>query len=360
LILGSGHIGEVIALMLSHTKEYRVTIASKNKKVLQQLQSSNLKTKNLDFGDSRALEEVLKLNDVVLSAAPYWANMRIAKLALKAGVSYFDLTEDTATTAYIKTLAKEAKSGQVFVPQCGLAPGFIGILGYSLSQKFDEIRSLKMRVGALPEYPTNRLMYNLTWSTQGLINEYINPALAITKGVKTELQSLEGLEHFSLDGLKYEAFNTSGGLGTLCETLEGKVQELNYKTVRYPGHRDLMYFLLHTLKMSRDDKRELLKEILEDAIPATTQDVILIMVSVTGMRKGKLEQMTDVRKIYNGVLFDTPLSSIQITTAAGICTVLDLFYEGKLAQQGFIAQEEIDYDAFIANRFGQYYLPKGV
>ncbi|MFX9180922.1 saccharopine dehydrogenase C-terminal domain-containing protein, partial [Acinetobacter baumannii] len=94
--------------------------------------------------------------------------------------------------------------------------------------------------GALPLYPTNGLKYNLTWSTDGLINEYCNPCEAIVDGQMREVLPLEGLEHFSLDGLDYEAFNTSGGLGTLCETLEGRVDSLDYKTVRYPGHREIV------------------------------------------------------------------------------------------------------------------------
>ena len=360
LILGSGHIGVTIAQFLFHTQEYVVTVASKNQHALKRLSDGGINTVYFDFGDEKKLEEHLQQNDVVLSAAPFHANILVAKVALRNGVSYFDLTEDTATTAAIALIAKEAKEGQVFVPQCGLAPGFIGILGYHLSQQFDTIRSLKMRVGALPQYPSNQLMYNLTWSTEGLINEYINPAFAITNGVKPDVQALEGLEHFSLDGLKDEAFNTSGGLGTLCETLDGKIEELNYKTVRYPGHRDLMHFLINGLKLGSNEKRHLLKEIFEDAIPTTNQDVILIMVSATGMRDGKFEQITNVRKVYNEIFHGVPLSSIQITTAAGICAALDLFREGKLKNRGFISQEEISYEAFMQNRFGAYYDVKGV
>ena len=95
-----------------------------------------------------------------------------------------------------------------------------------------------MRVGALPQFPTNALTYNLTWSTDGLINEYCNPCEAIHDGERMHVLPLEGIEHFSLDGVRYEAFNTSGGLGTLCDTLDGRVRELNYKTIRYQGHRD--------------------------------------------------------------------------------------------------------------------------
>ncbi len=138
------------------------------------------------------------------------------------------------------------------MPQCGLAPGFIGIVAHDLAKRLDDVREVKMRVGALPEFPTNALKYNLTWSIDGLINEYCQPCEAIRDGRTQWVQPLEGVEHFSLDGTEYEAFNTSGGLGTLCETLAGKVETLDYKSVRYPGHRDLMKFLLDDLRMSTD------------------------------------------------------------------------------------------------------------
>jgi saccharopine dehydrogenase-like NADP-dependent oxidoreductase len=170
------------------------------------------------------------------------------------------------------------------MPQCGLAPGFIGIVAHHLAQGFDTLHEVKMRVGALPAFPTNALKYNLTWSVDGLINEYCHPCEAIRGGKNIEVLPLEGLEHFSLDGTEYEAFNTSGGLGTLCETLAGRVQTLDYKSVRYPGHRDLMKMLLEELQLNQDT--ETLKAIMRKSIPSTMQDVVLVFVTVSGMRDG--------------------------------------------------------------------------
>src|SRR5690606_38407843 len=177
-----------------------------------------------------------------------------------------------------------------------LAPGFIGILAHHLCQGFDKLDRVKMRVGALPLYPDNMLKYNLTWSTDGLINEYCNPCEAIRDGHQVEVQPLEGLEQFGLDGVDYEAFNTSGGLGTLCETLAGKVTELDYKTVRYVGHRYLMNFLLHGLRFQT--QRPLLKKLLEAAVRCTTQDVVLVFCTVTGWNGDAYQQVADARKIY--------------------------------------------------------------
>ena len=142
--------------------------------------------------------------------------MKVAEIARKVNAHYFDLTEDVAVTRAVRELADGAT--RAFVPQCGLAPGFISIAANALIQHFDEIRSVKLRVGALPQHPNNALKYSLTWSTDGLINEYGNPCEAIVDGRAVEVAPLEGLEEIEIDGVLYEAFNTSGGLGSLAET----------------------------------------------------------------------------------------------------------------------------------------------
>jgi saccharopine dehydrogenase-like NADP-dependent oxidoreductase len=210
-----------------------------------------------------------------------------------------------------------------------------------------------MRVGALPQFPANALKYNLTWSTDGLINEYCNPCEAIHDSRAVELMPLEGLEHFSLDGIDYECFNTSGGLGTLVETLDGKVESLNYKTVRYPGHCAVMKMLLEDLRLR--ERRHLLKDIMEQALPITHQDVVLIFVTATGMRDGRLTQESYAKKIYAKEIRGELLSAIQITTAAGICAMLDLMLDGHLPKSGFVRQEMCDLEPFLANRFGRHY-----
>jgi saccharopine dehydrogenase-like NADP-dependent oxidoreductase len=162
---------------------------------------------------------------------------------------------------------------------------------------------------------------------------------------------LEEREEFSLDGVTYEAFNTSGGVGTLCETLRGKVRNLNYRTIRYPGHAAIMKALLQDLRLR--ERRDVLKDILENALPTTLQDVVIVFVTVTGMKKGRLE--TYANKIYGQSINGVERSAIQLTTAAGICGVLDMLAAGKLPQQGFIRQEDVPLDGFISNRFGKVY-----
>jgi saccharopine dehydrogenase-like NADP-dependent oxidoreductase len=239
------------------------------------------------------------------------------------------------------------------MPQCGLAPGFVSIAAHHLTKEFASLDEVRLRVGALPQFPTNEMKYNLTWSTDGLINEYGNPCEAIRDGRMISVLPLEGLEHFSLDGVDYEAFNTSGGVGTLCETLDSRVRNLDYKTIRYRGHRDLIAFLMNELRLNH--RRDLLKDIFENAIPITPQDVVLIFCTVTGKKDGYLTQITDARKIYANTVHGERWSAIQITTAAGICAAVDLFREGKLPQKGFVRQEEVALPDFLANRFGRAY-----
>ncbi|NEO86403.1 MAG: NAD(P)H-binding protein [Spirulina sp. SIO3F2] len=353
-ILGSGKIGSTIAKILHHSGDYTVLVGDVNEQSLKQLTTTvPVNIFVIDVTDEALLSEKLQGQDCVISACPYGVNPGIARAAAKAGVSYFDLTEDVATTQAVLAIANTAPDSLIFAPQCGLAPGFIGILAHHLCQQFDKIDAVKMRVGALPQYPSNMMMYNLTWSTRGLINEYCNPCEAIQNGKKVESIPLEEVENFSLDGTTYEAFNTSGGLGTLCETLEGKVQTLNYKTVRYPGHHYLMSFLTNELGLAQ--RRELFEDLLETSIPVTKQDVIIVFCTVTGWRDEHFTQVSDARKIYPVQLYGETWSAIQLTTAASVCAVVDLHLKGEMANRGFLRQEEIDLNHFLNNRFGRFY-----
>ncbi len=347
-LVGAGHIGHTIAQLLSATGNFGVTVIDSNSEALDKLKGiDNIQTKRIAGPDYEERLKAMQTCDAVINALPHYMNLQIAREAFRSGCHYFDLSEDVADAEGIMNLANGAKTA--FMPQCGLAPGFIGIVGHHLSQQFDELHDVKMRVGALPQFPTNALKYNLTWSIDGLINEYCNPCKAVVNGYKIDVQPLEGLEHFSIDGVEYEAFNTSGGLGTLCDTLRDEVVDMNYKTIRYPGHRDIMRLLLNDLKLSQDKNN--LKDILKHAIPVTMQDLVIVFVTATGIRNGQLVQETFSKKI-----FATQQSTaIQLTTAAGICAAVDLFREGKLPHNGFIKQEDISLPVFLANRFGSVY-----
>lgn len=357
VLLGAGKIGDAILNLLSHCGDYQITVADASPERLAQIDRANLpgvRTRLADVSDPTVLHACLLGNQITLSACPYFLTPLIAAVARDVGSHYFDLTEDVESTRAVKALALNATSA--FVPQCGLAPGFISIVANDLANRFDQLRDVQMRVGALPIYPSNALKYNLTWSTDGLINEYCNPCEAIVDGQRRETSALEEMEHFSLDGIDYEAFNTSGGLGTLCDSLAGKVHNLNYKTVRYPGHRDIVKILIRDLQLGQPNRRHILKDVLEASIPITKQDVVLVFVSVCGMRDGRLEQESYAKKIYSQVVNGQLLSAIQLTTAAAICTMVDLLVGKCLPQQGLVRQEQTALADFLGNRFGRYYL----
>ena len=348
-ILGAGHIGFAMALLLSRSGDYDVLVADRDASRLAAVAALGLPT--LVTPEDAALQTAIRGRYAVLNALPFHCAVGVATLCVQAGVHYFDLTEDVQSTQAIRALAQDARS--VLMPQCGLAPGFIGIVGNDLARRFDQLHSLRMRVGALPRYPQGALRYNLTWSTEGLINEYCNPCEAIVDGQATTVAALEGLETFALDGVEYEAFNTSGGLGTLTETLAGKARQVDYKSIRYPGHCAILKLLLNDLRLR--DRRDLLKEIFEAAIPTTEQDVIVVFASASGMRGGRLVQDSYSGRIIGTEVAGHRLSAIQRTTAAGICTALDLVAQGTLPQQGFVGQEAVALQDFLGNRFGKAY-----
>jgi saccharopine dehydrogenase-like NADP-dependent oxidoreductase len=351
-IIGAGKIGETIVDLLLDSEDYQVTLIDASAEALANFSPhSALKTIQQDVNDPITLEKTLAGHFAVLSSTPFFLTRTIAQSALNVGCHYLDLTEDVDSTNFVRRLA--AKANSAFIPQCGLAPGFISIVTQNLARDFDELDAIRMAVGALPQYPSNTLNYNLTWSTDGVINEYCEPCVCVEDGKITQAPALENLQHFSLDGVNYETFNTSGGIGSLAESLAGKVASLSYQTIRYPGHRDIMKTLLVDLRLK--DRRDLLKDVLETAIPATLQDVVLIYVTVSGKKKGRLMQQTYANKVYGKTIRGIERSAIQVTTASSICAVLDLLRDNQVPNHGFIMQEDIALDLFLSNRFGRVY-----
>ena len=186
LILGAGKIGSLISGLLAESGDYEVHVGDVSgdtaRSVVEAHGLANMRAYAVDARDGGALSAHLRNHpvDAVLSSLPYYCNVAVAAAAKASGAHYFDLTEDVEVTRAVRQLAEG--SSRVFVPQCGLAPGFISIAANELIGHFDDLRSVKLRVGALPQFPDNALKYNLTWSTDGLINEYCNPCEAIVDG----------------------------------------------------------------------------------------------------------------------------------------------------------------------------------
>jgi saccharopine dehydrogenase-like NADP-dependent oxidoreductase len=357
LVLGAGKIGALVAGLLAESGDYEVGLADVRgeaaKAVVRAHGLKHLRAHDLDASDEAQLEALLRRHpvDAVVSSLPYYCNPGVARAARKAGIHYFDLTEDVEVTRKVRAIAEGAD--RAFVPQCGLAPGIVSVAANELISHFDRLRTVKLRVGALPQHPNNVLKYSLTWSTEGLINEYGNPCLAIADGRLVEAAPLEGLEEIEIDGTSYEAFNTSGGLGSLGETYGDRCEQMNYKTMRYPGHCEQVRLLMNDLKLNHD--RDTLKRILENAVPQTLQDVVVIYVAVTGWQEGELREENYVNKVYPQEIAGRLWSAIQVTTAAGITAVLDLVLARPTAYKGFIRQEQFRLPEVLANRFGKWY-----
>jgi saccharopine dehydrogenase-like NADP-dependent oxidoreductase len=147
-------------------------------------------------------------------------------------------------------------------------------------------------------------------------------------------------------------------LGTLCETLKGKVRNLDYKTIRYPGHRDAMAFLLHDLRLI--ERRDLLRQVLEHAVPHSREDVVILFAAASGLRNGRFEQETRVGRVFGAALRGELRTAIELTTAAGVVGVLELLQQGKLPQAGFVGQEQVPLEQFLATKVGHYYASLGI
>jgi saccharopine dehydrogenase-like NADP-dependent oxidoreductase len=347
-IVGAGKVGATIATLLESCKFCRAVALADTRTNIDLAGLKKAKFVQVDVNNPAQLAAFVQGVDAIVSAAPYFLNKAVAGACAKAGASYFDLTEDVETTAFIQKLARKAKG--TFMPQCGLAPGAINIVGGSLASSLQYVRNCEMRVGALPLNASNQMKYYLSWSTAGLINEYCQVGEALHGGKLVTTMPLDGVERITIDGTEYEAFNTSGGVATMCQTFAGKVGDLNYKTMRYPGHRDLMKFLLQDLNLA--PRQELVTQIFDQEVPLTESDVVVFYVSVVGNEPGGgLKQRSFIKKMHGDTIHGRKLNAIQLTTAAGIVGVLELFARGRLGA-GFVKQESVSLEDFLGTKWG--------
>ena len=330
-IIGKGNIGWAIKQLLKDKYEIKHGDISEG----------------LDARDINQVRKFLKGTDAVISAGPFAINQNIGTVAAEMSIGYFDLTEDVETTEFIRSISSKS----ILMPQCGLAPGAINICAASMINQFDKVNEVMMRVGALPRFTNNEMSYYLSWSTNGLINEYCNEADAIYEGKSIKVMPLEGAEKLTIEGESYEAFNTSGGCATMCETYENKVENLSYKTVRYPGHLNHMKFLFNDLHLKKI--KMCLEKLFDKEVPRTTNDVIIFYVKVIGeIDSSPSRKNIFFKKIYG----DEKFSAIQRSTASGVCSVLDMYIEGKIETTGFVKQESVSWKDFVDNSFGKVYL----
>lgn len=344
-VLGLGKVGHLAAELLQ-AAGFSVTAIDARVNA-----SRSLAVRNVDVGDVTALESALRGQTAVLSCLPYTLNKGVASVAHTLGIHYFDLTEDVSTTQHIRALAETSRG--LMAPQCGLAPGFIGIVGAHLAESFERVRSIRLRVGALPQNPTGLLGYAFNWSPEGVVNEYLNDCEVIEEGVRKMVSAMEWIETLYVDGVQLEAFTTSGGLGTMCETFAGRIENLDYKTMRYPGHVRLMNFFFHELLMR--ERRDLAGQILANAKPPVDADVVYVHAAAEGRAEKRLQRKEFVRAYYPIDIGGRSRTAIAWTTAASVVAVIEMVRNGSLPAKGFLKQEIISLDAFLATRTGALY-----
>lgn len=390
LVLGAGKVGKSVAelLLIAGHGEYKVTLADRDPHHLAEAEA-NLKrlatlvrfpvqfaSRTLDVQDQASVRAALKGHDYVICMLPFNFVLGIAEIANELGVHYFDVTEDVETTDRVREIDTKGHAKVALVPQCGLAPGYIAIAAYDVARQFKSIHELTLRVGALPQYPTNRLKYNATWSTAGVVNEYCEPCNVMLDGREVKVPALEGLEHFSFAGIEYEAAYTSGGVGSLIETLihEKKTtpeSRIAYKTIRYPGHFALMKFLLQDMRLGVEHAeacqspgpakgvkfdRSLAIAMLDNAVPRTLQDEVVVFVNGVGLDEHGVRRQVNFRRIVKATkMFGRVWPAIELTTAAGVCAMVDMHAKGRLPAKGFIRQEQCSLDEFNRSLFGLAY-----
>lgn len=302
LVLGAGQQGRAIAFDLLRDPDNEVILADSNPDLLEEVYSwlddSRVDLEPLDANSRDELEAVMEDVDVAISALPYRFNLLATEAAIAAGTHLLDLGGNNDVVAgQLELDAAAREAGIVVIPDCGLAPGLSAILAADVADRFSRIDSLRIRVGGLPQRPQGELDYMLTFNVEGLLNEYSEPCVAVVDGETVLVEPLGDIErvNFPEPWGELEAFNTSGGLSTLPRSLGHKVENMDYKTLRYPGHAEKMRGLYDQGLFSREPRetsegtvvpRDLLAKMIEEVCDYPEADVVLLRILATGLKGG--------------------------------------------------------------------------
>ena len=364
-IVGAGRIGTAIYnLLVTTDRGYRITIAdivskpdwSINRDHYEQLQIK----KPLYSGENVQFNEFVEGKTLIINALPFTENIHLYQACLESNIPYFDLSEDDALDEWIekREYVSETRTGLPFtMPHCGLAPGLSTVVANHISKDFHDLQSIKIRVGALSKSATNKLRYHTSWSGDGLVNEYMGKCQVIRDGMYCFNSALSGYETLTINGQEFEAFNTSGGIGTFAKTLCERGTtiglDVDYKTLRRVGHHQYVDFLFKDLKLPPD----MLTTIFKRYVPTTTQDEVIIYVTANGIAPMSYEYFERTyhrvfgQQVYRGRTY----TAIEFTTAAGLISMVELFLEGKLPKEGYVTQESVDWKDVLSTTFGKFY-----
>jgi len=355
-VLGAGMMGRAVAFDLEKYSNFsKITVADKDEQTLRSAKFF-LKGKKLDFSiinvnDSKDVKKHFQHADVAISAVPYRFNYELTKIAVETKTHFLDLGGNNDIVNKQRSLSTEAKKNSVtIIPDCGLAPGMTSVITRDIVEEMDSVDYVKLRVGGLPLNPKPPLNYQIVFSPYGLINEYVEDAIVLDHGEIIEKQSMTELEtiKFPKPFDEMEAFLTSGGCSTLPYTYKNKIDYLDYKTIRYPGHCKKFKTLLD-LGFADETKvpvgdmqvvpRELLASLLLEKLPINEKDVVLIKVLSRGMKNGKnLSLDYIIIDYYDG---KNGITAMMRTTAYPISITAQMIERNMIKERGVFCSEEI-------------------
>ena len=354
LVFGAGRMGygAVYDLANNSPEVAAVTIADvdlkKAEKVARSVAGSKISARQIDVSDYAAVIDAMSDHDAAISCVNYWFNASLSRAAIKTKCNFCDLGGNNYVVDEQLALDTPARlAGINIIPDCGLAPGMVSILAMHGAQRFDKISGIHIRVGGLPQNPKPPLNYQLVFSVEGLINEYIEKARVIRRGEITEVESMSELETLSFEGFPaLEAFQTSGGTSTLPDTFLGKARELDYKTIRYAGHCEKFKTLIDlgfcgsekiTADFVKVNPRRVLGELLQRNLPADEPDYVLVRIDFSGEKSGQMQSLR-----YDIVdKFDAPtgLSAMMRMTAFPASIIAQMMAKGDVLERGATPQE---------------------
>ncbi|HEY0547175.1 MAG TPA: saccharopine dehydrogenase C-terminal domain-containing protein [Pyrinomonadaceae bacterium] len=364
LILGAGRMGLGAAYDLAHNSDAEaVTVADldleRARAVVATVNSPKLTPAQIDVADEDAVVALMRGHDAAISCVTYFHNLRLARAAIAARVNFCDLGGNNSVVASELALDEEARAAGInIIPDCGLAPGMVSVLAAHGAARFAELEELHIRVGGLPQQPRPPLDYQIVFSVEGLINEYVERARVIRGGKLIEVDSMTELESLTFPAPfgEMEAFQTSGGTSTLPESFAGRVEQLDYKTIRYPGHCEKFRTLIELGLTSSEElevdsvrvtPRRVLGEMLLRRLPADEPDAVLIRLEFRGMTQGKQQALRyDIIDYYDE---RTGLSAMMRTTAFPASIIAQMMARGETLMRGATPQERaIPPKAFVA------------
>ncbi|MEO8648709.1 MAG: saccharopine dehydrogenase C-terminal domain-containing protein, partial [Acidobacteriota bacterium] len=304
LVLGAGRMGHGAAFDLIHNSPEvdSVTIADIHldnaKRIADAVGTDRIKPRQIDASNFEMAVEAFRGFDSIISCVNYWYNESLSKAAIAEKVNFCDLGGNNFVVDSQLALDSQARSAGInIIPDCGLAPGMVSILAMYGAAKFDNLHEIHIRVGGLPQDPQPPLNYQIVFSVEGLINEYVEVARVVRDGKITEVPSMTEVEDISFDGFPtLEAFQTSGGTSTLPDTFLGKVKALDYKTIRYAGHCEKFKTMIDlglcsskeiVVDYAKVTPRKVLGELLQKNLPADGPDYVVVRLEFAGTSAGK-------------------------------------------------------------------------